>query len=336
MQSKANPKISIVVPVYRVEAYIDQCICSILNQTYSNYEVILVDDGSPDRCGAICDAYAAKDSRVRVVHKENGGLVSARKAGAVLCTGEYVVNVDSDDYIAQDLLERLVAIIGTYQPDIVVYDGYRFTEDTQIDFCGTMPIGLYKDESMTRIRSSVIQDEENGLAIVYGICLKAVRRELYVPYQLAVPEGISIGEDLAVTAPLLANCESVFVSGIQGYYYRDNPKSIMNTFRKNEVEQIRLLAEYLRAALGDTYKDRIDVYVLLHYFDFLDRAMLCLEGLGPYKQLIRETADRKILDSLRRAKCTSSRAIDRLVFLLMNHHCFTAIWVLRHIKKRKP
>ena len=104
MKNEKKPKLSIIVPVYKVEKYIHQCMESLMGQTYPNYEIILVDDGSPDQCGVICDSYAQQDDRIRVIHKENGGLVSARKAGAAECTGDYVVNVDSDDFIAQDLL----------------------------------------------------------------------------------------------------------------------------------------------------------------------------------------------------------------------------------------
>ena len=99
--------ISVIVPVYKVENYLDKCVRSIVDQTYHNLEIILVDDGSPDRCGELCDAWAAKDSRIRVIHKENGGLSDARNAGLAVATGEYVSFIDSDDYIAPNFLARL-------------------------------------------------------------------------------------------------------------------------------------------------------------------------------------------------------------------------------------
>ena len=95
--------ISVIVPVYKVEEYLDRCVQSIVNQTYSNLEIILVDDGSPDRCGAICDAWAEKDSRIRVIHKENGGLSDARNAGMAAATGQYIGFIDSDDRIAPEM-----------------------------------------------------------------------------------------------------------------------------------------------------------------------------------------------------------------------------------------
>lgn len=106
--------ISVIVPVYKVESYLDRCVSSIVNQTYSNLEIILVDDGSPDRCGAMCDAWAEKDSRIRVIHKENGGLSDARNAGMAAATGEYIAFVDSDDWIEPQMYQRLYeAMIAT-------------------------------------------------------------------------------------------------------------------------------------------------------------------------------------------------------------------------------
>lgn len=102
-----QPLISVIVPCYNVEEYLPKCIESILNQTYRNLEILLVDDGSPDNCGRICDEYAAKDSRIRIIHKKNGGLSDARNAALDVMTGEYVTFIDSDDYVSDDYVEYL-------------------------------------------------------------------------------------------------------------------------------------------------------------------------------------------------------------------------------------
>ena len=103
-----QPLISVIVPCYNVEEYLPKCIESILNQTYRNLEILLVDDGSPDNCGRICDEYAAKDSRIRIIHKKNGGLSDARNAALDVMTGEYVTFIDSDDYISKYFYEKLI------------------------------------------------------------------------------------------------------------------------------------------------------------------------------------------------------------------------------------
>ena len=115
----STPLVSVIVPVYKVEPYIHQCVDSILGQTYQNLEIILVDDGSPDNCGAICDEYAAKDARVRVIHKQNGGLSDARNAGMEICTGDYLAFVDSDDWIEPETYDCMMRLMQEKELDIV-------------------------------------------------------------------------------------------------------------------------------------------------------------------------------------------------------------------------
>ena len=110
-------KLSFVVPVYKVEAYLERCVNSILSQSPMDLEVILVDDGSPDRCGSICDAFAARDNRVRVIHKESGGLSSARNAALDVVTGDYIAFVDSDDYLEEKYIEVLKPLLETGRYD---------------------------------------------------------------------------------------------------------------------------------------------------------------------------------------------------------------------------
>ncbi len=128
-----NPLISVIVPIYKVEDYLCRCIDSILHQTYSNIEIILVNDGSPDNCPAICNEYAVKDNRIKVVHKENGGLSDARNAGMREATGEYISFVDSDDYISSDYLETLLNTIIAENSDIVECGVVKFYEDNNFD-----------------------------------------------------------------------------------------------------------------------------------------------------------------------------------------------------------
>ena len=129
------PKISVIVPIYKVEVYINKCIDSIINQSYKNIEVILVDDGSPDKCGEIANIYSKKDSRVKVIHKENGGLSDARNCGMKYATGEYVLFVDSDDWISEEMIDTLVSIAIETNADIVqsafyyAYENYLLYDD---------------------------------------------------------------------------------------------------------------------------------------------------------------------------------------------------------------
>ena len=126
--------ISVIIPVYKVEEYLENCIQSVIKQTVSDLEIILVDDGSPDQCPEICDLWADKDSRIKVIHKENGGLSDARNAGMKVATGEYVSFIDSDDYISLDFYETLLETIVDNDSDIVECGVVKFYEDNNFHF----------------------------------------------------------------------------------------------------------------------------------------------------------------------------------------------------------
>ena len=150
-----NSLISVIVPIYNVEKYLDRCVESIINQTYKNLEIILVDDGSPDNCTQMCDDYAKKDSRIRVVHKENGGLSDARNAGMEVATGEYVSFIDSDDYISLDFYETLFQTMIDNDSDIVECSVVKFYENGKFD--------EYSDDQMIKNFNTV--DGLEGLIV---------------------------------------------------------------------------------------------------------------------------------------------------------------------------
>ena len=123
------PLITVIIPIYKVEKYLPKCLDSVLAQTYSNLEIILVDDGSPDNCGAICDEYAARDSRIRVIHKENGGLSSARNSGIDICRGKYISFIDSDDFVSPYFIEMLYRGVHDFNCEIATVEhGVSFME----------------------------------------------------------------------------------------------------------------------------------------------------------------------------------------------------------------
>ena len=126
-----NPLISVIVPIYKVERYLVRCLDSIVNQTYRNLEIILVEDGSPDNCGAICDDYARLDERIRVIHQENRGLSAARNAGLDIMSGEYLMFVDSDDRLKSNILQSLFEKAELYSSDFAECGYSMFLEDTE-------------------------------------------------------------------------------------------------------------------------------------------------------------------------------------------------------------
>lgn len=211
-------KISVIVPVYKVEAYLDKCVSSIVNQTYTNLEIILVDDGSPDNCPAMCDAWAEKDSRIRVIHKPNGGLSDARNAGMAVATGELMAFVDSDDWIAPDMYEHL------YQ---------RLSEDnSDIAACGVQMVWENKTPSrmLTRDGNCVLNQEEAMRAIIEESWLKQpVWYKLYktaLVRDILFPKG-KCHEDVFWSYQAVGSAKKVSVSDHVGYYYLQRGGSIM-------------------------------------------------------------------------------------------------------------
>ena len=211
-------KISIIVPVYKVEPYLDKCVSSIVNQTYTNLEIILVDDGSPDNCPAMCDAWAEKDSRIRAIHKPNGGLSDARNAGMAVATGELMTFVDSDDWIAPDMYEHL------YQ---------RLEEDSSdIAACGVQMVWEDKTPSrmLTRDGNCILNQEEAMQAIIEESWLKQpVWYKIYkteLVRDILFPKG-KYHEDVFWSYQAIGRAQRVSVSDHIGYYYLQHGGSIM-------------------------------------------------------------------------------------------------------------
>ncbi len=216
---------SIVVPIYKVEEYLPKCVESIFGQTCPDFEVILVDDGSPDNCPAMCDEYAVHDDRVKVVHKANGGLVDARKSGVDVATGRYVICVDGDDFIEPTYLEDFKTIIDTYAPDIICCGYYEYREGEQ-KVCHPMkPYGFYDKTKIIKEIFPILIESEDGRYYPPTLWAKAYKRELYQQQQ-QVSGLVSVGEDHACTKPCIYHAESMYVLDKCLYNYRQNPSSM--------------------------------------------------------------------------------------------------------------
>ena len=217
------PLVSIIIPVYKVEAYLDECVRSVMNQTYRNLEIILVDDGSPDRCGEMCDDYSKEDSRIKVIHKENGGLSDARNVGMSEAGGDYLFFLDSDDFIRSDSIELLVQQIQKFGADIVCSTPFSFLD-------GTLPREDWNCQDKTTQISFVCYDTES--AIIYytqydwGAWGKLYRREIHKP--ILFPVG-RIHEDEAIMLDLLERCTKVCDISEKIYFYRQRANSITST-----------------------------------------------------------------------------------------------------------
>lgn len=223
--------VSIIVPVYNVEKYIDECVLSIINQTYKNLEIFLINDGSTDKSGDICDRYANTDSRIHVIHKENGGQSSARNTALNQITGEYLYFCDSDDYIELDTIERYVDIISNTNVDIVVGSNVFFQSNTKNKKRVKLNEKLYIFDSIEALENML--SIKNISVSPWGKLYKA---NLYK--EIRFPVG-KIYEDLATTPYVMAKSKEVAYINDHSYYYRVRKGSTIHT--KATIKEMELL-----------------------------------------------------------------------------------------------
>lgn len=209
--------VSIIVPVYKVEPYLRKCVDSILAQTYQNLEIILVDDGSPDNCGAICDEYAKQDARIKVMHKPNGGLSDARNAGLDTMTGEYVAFVDSDDWIMPQMYETLLQMLKQFQADIAF--GGVADDLEQNGKVTTVKVSNYGDEPFSESAAEAMRRYFHGSWAAWDKLYKA---DLFRDIRYPVGE---INEDEAIVLQLLSKCTRVCYTNEIFYHYMKRPGS---------------------------------------------------------------------------------------------------------------
>lgn len=224
----SSPLVSIIVPVYKVEQYLEECVESILAQTYKNIEVILVDDGSPDRCPRMCDSFAERDARIKVIHKKNGGLSDARNTGLDAAKGYYINFCDSDDIISPDMVTTLVELQQNYNSDVtecesVIFDGVK--EEIILHY--------HVDEKITQFS---IRDFFSGLIQVKcdcSVCNKLFVHERIAEFRFLVGKT---NEDILYLFECMGACNGVTHINNGFYKYRVNPNSITHVFNERSLD----------------------------------------------------------------------------------------------------
>lgn len=326
---------SIVVPIYGVEKYLKQCVDSLIGQTYYNIEIILVDDGAKDRSAEICDHYAQLDPRVKVLHKKNGGLVSARKAGAQIATGDYILCVDGDDWVSTDYIRQLDEAIRLYQPDVVCC-GYVQTDGVTEHRCTCeAPQGNYRGEDLQRCIYPIAIESPEGIIFSPHVWAKAFKRELYLPEQLAVADVIKIGEDGAVVKPILTKAESVCLLDACLYYYRINQESMTKDHSAYDWNGPRHIYRHLQQQLDLTAFDfqeqlyrciaRLLYTIVFSQFNRQEKYRIIKKDI---KAQLRQPDYRQVLE---KAQYTSLKT--RLEVFLLKHRLLLPIYLLHKVSK---
>lgn len=235
--------LSIVLIVYKIEKYLPQCIESVLSQTYRDYELILVDDGSPDKCPEICDKYALSDSRIKVIHQENQGSVLARWNGILAASGEYVSSIDGDDFIEPDMCEHMMSLAKKENADIVAVGIKEDRMGVCTDRRNHIDSGVYSADALDGLYRRVLYDGvfyEPG--IMPSLCNKLIRREMLLDSFEHPDKTIKMGEDAAVSYPMIAKAKTIVIdNSFTPYHYRIVNSSMSRAFDELYFDRIEKL-----------------------------------------------------------------------------------------------
>ncbi len=232
------PKISVIVPVYKAEAYLHRCVDSIVAQTFTDWELLLIDDGSPDRSGDICDEYAKKDTRIRVIHKENGGVSSARQRGLDESVGEYTIHADPDDWVEPEMLDELYNKAKEEDADMVICDF----------ICEYKSGGVIFKQQVDSYHADAILKKMFAQQLHGSCCNKLIRRECYCKYNVSFPKNIIRWEDLYVICSLLMHQIRIAYLPKAFYHYDQmvNNNSIVRKVTKQGLDSQIQFIEHFR------------------------------------------------------------------------------------------
>ncbi len=327
--------VSIIVPVYKVEQYLSRCVDSILAQTFSDFELILVDDGSPDNCGAICDRYAETDPRIKVIHKENGGLASARNAGMDIATGEYLLFCDSDDYVLPQWAEHLIRTAQDY-PDRYVF-GNMLVEHQRADH-------TFREERQVFSGEYSFSDFFISDLPGYG-CNAVFRIDKCNSNGLRFPEDVIV-EDLPFVLSYFAYCNGLFACPCAEYvYYHDERETLSKKYYidgyKRWQEKYQCLQEEIGLLLPAEVADSARRSVATRYlYRFLSALNNTFDPRNPASLCTKLRFNQQIVNTVDFQECLrladGSREDKRYLFFLKNRSYYAAymLQIAAKIKKR--
>lgn len=306
---KEGPLLSVIVPIYNVFEYLEECINSIICQTYDNLDIILVDDGSHLGEAEICDKYALVDNRISVIHKSNSGLVAARKSGLAVAKGKYITFVDGDDRIETNYYKKMMKHVVSEDPDVVATGIVKFFSDGQVEIL-EQPIedGIYEGNSLTFLKHNMnsFNEEFANPGIFPSTCTKIFKKEILIPIIESVPDRITMGEDAALTYPCILKSRKIVIdSSSCGYEYRITDDSMTKRFDESFFERISLLYSFLIGFCSndkDTLvKRQFDIYRAYLIYLGLNNMMSSIENKDVFlysKRIVTQAGQLSVFDSI--------------------------------------
>lgn len=333
--------VSVVVPIYNVEKYLDRCIASIVDQTYRNLEIILVDDGSPDNCPRICDAWAQKDARIRVIHKHNQGLGMARNTGIEHATGDYICFFDSDDYVDHETVEKAYKTAQRTRSDIVVFgmkhvneDGevtlYRAPQTPKETFCGKEVQEVFLPDLIDNSHRDV---QVQNLLLSACSCLFSMDLIKKTKWRF-VSERELISEDCYSLIWLYKHVQCVAVISEGLYYYQVNQKSLTHTFKHDRhIKNRHFYVQCSRMAEEQGMGEEVLRSIAALYLGFTIAALKHLAATKlaycEKKQILRQMLDDSVLQSaIERIQDRDYGRMKNNYFLIMHHRLFALCYLL--------
>lgn len=310
---------SIIVPVYGVEKYLRECVDSILNQSFTDFELILVDDGSKDLCPAICDGYAEKDGRVKVIHKKNGGLVSARKAGMQKAEGKYIINIDGDDAIMPGYLSESDRIIREYSPDIITF-AVNFVSGGDVrEEAEPLSEGLHTDMRPVYEEMLMTKDMKH---MHYYLWAKVFKKSVIEEIQLNADERINMGEDVMCTVKAYIKAKSVYVSNKPVYNCRCRRDSMSREYRPSHFDDIALGVKELKQIQNPPtgFNESADRYAAFMFFVIFASAVR--EKEKNVREYSKQVWYNEFGQSLKKAEFERISPKSRIAVELLKNRCF--------------
>ena len=324
------PKASVIVPVYKVEEYLEKCVQSILAQTERDFELILVDDGSPDRCGALCDSLAQTDSRIRVIHQENQGLGGARNTGIREARGDWLLLVDSDDWIEPKILEKAMEAGLREEADLVMF-AFRTVDEQGRE------LGVFR-EDMPKERGIGLQEHKEALLTAPCAWNKLYRRSFFQGTGLAYPPRVWY-EDIRTTPKLLAAASRVVFLSYVGYDYLSRTGSITKNQNADRNREILwafddLLPYFQDQGLFERYRQELCYLTLFHAYLTASVRVLLIDRKHPLLEEFRDYLNKWFPDYRRCKYLPRLNRLHRLLLSLLEKRMYGLVAVLFRLKDR--
>lgn len=325
MKKKETYKISVIVPVYNAQRYLEKCVSSLTGQTYANLEILLIDDGSRDESGAMCDALAVQDTRIKVVHKENGGLISAWKRGVKESRGEYLCFVDSDDWVDLNMIEEMAQYLTGNEREIVASDYVVERSGGKQEYIyQKITPGVYDRKQIeAEVIPNLLGNERRYITVSRGMKLTA--RRLIEDNAHYCDERIVMAEDLTIMLPSLIDCERLVAMDHKAYYhYSYVDASMVHKYDRNLYENIKLLRQIILRVVNDKFegeeREEMQKKADGEYIFFL---LLVLKNEargnpeGYRRNILQICREKEVRELVRNTPVTVKETSNRLLYLVL-------------------